>query len=164
MTLVVATALAQPLYSRWQYITSVFTHRWRYYNWVTYITNYPNGVNGWYWFLSYCDDGYTYTDIQLWPYYMAMSFWSTRKIAPGGIWASKSGKTPLAVAEHPDVTPTGVPWCNPNLTLDQHKVTKANTRMVQWSLWCGVKVWGLSGGFTPCRHLRSSSGREHTIV
>ena len=26
------------------------------------------------------------------------------------------------------------------LTLDQHKVTKANTRMVQWSLWGGVKV------------------------
>ena len=24
--------------------------------------------------------------------------------------------------------------------------------------------WSLSGGFTPCRHLRSSSGREHTIV
>ena len=23
---------------------------------------------------------------------------------------------------------------------------------------------GLSGGFTPCRHLRPSSGREHTIV
>ena len=22
----------------------------------------------------------------------------------------------------------------------------------------------LSGGFTPCRHLRPSSGREHTIV
>ena len=27
------------------------------------------------------------------------------------------------------------------------------------------KVVGwLSGGFTPCRHLRPSSGREHTIV
>ena len=25
-------------------------------------------------------------------------------------------------------------------------------------------VVGLSGGFTPCRHLRPSSGREHTIV
>ena len=24
--------------------------------------------------------------------------------------------------------------------------------------------FGLSGGFTPCRHLRPSSGREHTIV
>ena len=27
----------------------------------------------------------------------------------------------------------------------------------------GVVGW-LSGGFTPCRHLRPSSGREHTIV
>ena len=28
-----------------------------------------------------------------------------------------------------------------------------------------LKVWfGLNGGFTPCRHLRPSSGREHTIV
>ena len=25
-------------------------------------------------------------------------------------------------------------------------------------------VGWLSGGFTPCRHLRPSSGREHTIV
>ena len=28
---------------------------------------------------------------------------------------------------------------------------------------CG-KSLSLSGGFTPCRHLRPSSGREHTIV
>ena len=27
-----------------------------------------------------------------------------------------------------------------------------------------VLSFGLSGGFTPCRHLRPSSGREHTIV
>ena len=27
-----------------------------------------------------------------------------------------------------------------------------------------VVFFGLSGGFTPCRHLRPSSGREHTIV
>ena len=33
----------------------------------------------------------------------------TGKIAARGIWASKSGETPLAVAEHPDVTPTDVP-------------------------------------------------------
>ena len=33
----------------------------------------------------------------------------TGKIAAEGIWASKSGENPLAVAEHPDVTPTDVP-------------------------------------------------------
>ena len=33
----------------------------------------------------------------------------TGNIATGGIWASKSGETPLAVAGHPDVTPTDVP-------------------------------------------------------
>ena len=27
-----------------------------------------------------------------------------------------------------------------------------------------IRVLSLSGGFTPCRHLRPSSGREHTIV
>ena len=33
----------------------------------------------------------------------------TGKIAAGGIWASKSGKNSLAVAEHPGVTLTDVP-------------------------------------------------------
>ena len=39
-----------------------------------------------------------------------------------------------------------------------------------WNSWitalvceCWLVGW-LSGGFTPCRHLRPSSGREHTIV
>ena len=35
------------------------------------------------------------------------------------------------------------PWCNPNLTIDQHKVTKANTRMVQWSLWCEWSTYSM---------------------
>ena len=30
-------------------------------------------------------------------------------------WASKSGENPLAEAEHLDVTPADVPWCNPNI-------------------------------------------------
>ena len=33
----------------------------------------------------------------------------TGKITAGGIWGSRSGKTPLAVAKNPDVTPTDVP-------------------------------------------------------
>ena len=29
---------------------------------------------------------------------------------------------------------------------------------------CSPRVWVLSGGFEPCRHLRPPSGREHTVV
>ena len=56
---------------------------------------------------------------------------STGQVATGGIWASKSGKNPLA----------GAPPTKPvYLYLTKHKVTKANTRMVEWSLWCVCKV------------------------
>ena len=44
--------------------------------------------------------------------------------------------------------------------------TSTNSRgPMKWHVVCGkLQVGWLSGGFTPCRHLRPSSGWEHTIV
>ena len=39
-----------------------------------------------------------------------------------------------------------------------------DTNFCSFLLSRDANVGWLSGGFTPCRHLRPSSGREHTIV
>ena len=45
-----------------------------------------------------------------------------------------------------------------------HQATPASkVRTKDWLILCSLSL-SLSGSFTPCRHLRSSSGREHTIV
>ena len=42
--------------------------------------------------------------------------------------------------------------------------------LAAWGTFISLRFWrgggggGVSGGFRPCRHLRPSSGREHTIV
>ena len=54
--------------------------------------------------------------------------------------------------------------CQSDVALHPKRRWSVKTRALIAKAFAGEKEVESSGGFTPCRHLRPSSGREHTIV